>query len=56
MNRTVIWNLKAGGRYQESEEEKRAEGLAYIEKLKDEYNVLEVKEENNQFIITLEDK
>ena len=39
----------------QTEEEKRQVGLEYIEKLKTEYNVIDVKDENKQFIIFIED-
>lgn len=55
MSRIVKWNLKAGGKVgQEDAEIKRQEGLAYIERLKEEDTVLSVEETENAFVITLE--
>lgn len=53
--RTTIWNLIPGNKTdQETAEQKRQAGLEYIEKLKKEDKVIDVKEENGKFIITLE--
>lgn len=50
--RTVYWKLNAGRH--ENPEQKRKEGLAYIEKLGDE--VVEVIKEQTQFKIILKDE
>ena len=53
--RTVKWKLIAGNKkYQETKAMKREEGLAYIERLKQDENVLEVVETEKELIITLE--
>ena len=53
--RICTWSLSPGGREgQETREEKRMKGLEYIRKLGDE--VLEYKEENDKFVITLKDE
>lgn len=53
--RTVKWSLKVGNKVgQEDYETKRNEGLAYIERLKEEDAVLSVEETENEFVITLE--
>lgn len=53
--RIVKWRLKSGERDgQETVEMKRQEGLSYIEKLKEEENVLSVEETEREFIITLD--
>ena len=47
--------LTAGSKVgQESAEEKRQEGLRYIERLKKEDKVISVEETDKEFIITLE--
>lgn len=54
----VLWKLKQGNKIgQEASEEKRAEAEAYIQRLKDDgENVIEVQENADSLIITLEDK
>lgn len=53
--RTVKWNLIEGNKKdQETKEMKRQEGLEYIERLKQDENVLEVIETEKELIITLE--
>lgn len=53
----VIFIYRSGGKPgQQTEEEKRKAGLDYIEKLKaDGEKVIEVKEENKQFLILIEE-
>jgi len=54
--RKVIFIYRSSGKVgHQTEEEKRQVGLDYIEKLKTEYNVVEVKDKNKQFIIYIED-
>lgn len=53
--RIVKWSLVSGGKEgQETKEMKRTEGLAYIERLKQDENVLSVEEKEKEIIITLE--
>lgn len=53
--RTVLWNLRAGGKGgQELREEKEKKGKEYIEKLGDE--VEEVIYEENRIVIKLKDE
>jgi len=53
--RTTIWRLRPNKtKYTEyTEDEARKEGLAYIEQLKKEDEVVEVIEEEDRFIIKL---
>lgn len=54
--RIATWRLSAGNKKdQETTEQKRQKGLEYIEKLRQEDEVLEVIEEPNKFIIKLKD-
>ena len=54
MERIVKWNLRSGGKVgQEDAEMKRQEGLAYIERLKENETVLSVEETPMELIITL---
>lgn len=56
MLRKIIYIYSASGKAgHQTEEEKKQIGLDYIEKLKDEMNVVDVKDENKQFIIYIED-
>jgi hypothetical protein len=56
MLRKIIYIYRASGKAgHQTEEEKRQIGLDYVEKLKDEFNVVEVKDENKQFIVYIED-
>ena len=56
MIRKIIYIYRASGRVgHQTEEEKRQIGLDYVEKLKDELNVVEVKEKDKQFIVYIED-
>lgn len=53
--RIVRWKLTPGTKLgQEDAEMKRSEGLAYIERLKEDETVLSVEETANEFVITLE--
>jgi hypothetical protein len=52
----VTYNLKTGGRInQETKEQKMQKAWDYIEKLRAEDKVIEVIEEENRFVIHLED-
>lgn len=53
----VIWKLKQGNKIgQQTSPEKRAEGEAYIQKLRDAgENVTNVEETSDSFIITIEE-
>ena len=52
MTKIITFNLKAGGRDgQETREQKRKIGLEYIEKIRKDEVIEEVKEENGKFII-----
>lgn len=53
--RIVKWRIIEGTKSsQETKEQKRQSGLDYIEKLKEDENVLNVEETSEEFIITLE--
>ena len=53
--RIAKWLKTAGSKVgQETADEKRCEGLAYIEKLKKEDKVISVEETEQEFVITLE--
>ena len=55
MSRIVKFLKTSGGKEgQETKEMKRVEGLAYIERLKKDENVLSVEEKEKEIIITLE--
>ncbi len=54
--RVAVWKLKSGGRIdQETAEQKRQKGLEYIERLKEDNEVIEVIEEADRFIIKMKD-
>lgn len=54
--RKIIYIYRASGKAgHQTEEEKRQIGLDYVEKLKDEFNVVEVKDEDKKFIVYIED-
>lgn len=54
--RIVHWKLTTGNKVgQETAEQKRQAGLDYIERLKQEEEVIEVIEEANRFVIKLKD-
>lgn len=56
MTKIVKWKLVAGSKLnQEDAETKRQEGLAYIERLKEEENVISVEETDKEFIIKIEE-
>lgn len=57
MQRIVKWKLIEGSnRSQETSEQKMAEGIEYIEKLRVDENVVSVVETKTELIITLEGK
>lgn len=54
--RQVVWKLKSGGKEgQETREEKYQKGQEYIERLRQEDDVIEVVEEQDRLIIYLKD-
>lgn len=54
--KTVKWRLIAGNKAsQEDFETKRQEGLAYIERLKEEENVVSVEQTEQELIIKIEE-
>jgi hypothetical protein len=54
----VLWKLKQGNKFgQQTSEEKRVEGMAYIQRLRDAgENILEIEETADAILITMEDK